>query len=74
MRWNGTEQERIKSDTKAGRKMEMIYGAVDVQNALIMAALALAAGAVIYVKRHWKEMISGEKAEERIREIKDKVI
>lgn len=52
----------------------MIYGAVDVQNALIMAALALAAGAVIYVKRHWKEMISGEKAEERIREIKDKVI
>lgn len=62
MGWNETEQERIKSDTKAGRKMKMIYGAVDVQNALIMTALALVAGAVIYVKRHWKEMISGKKA------------
>lgn len=39
----------------------MIYGSVDVQSAIILTVLALAAGAAIYVKRHWKEIVSGWK-------------
>lgn len=57
MRWNGVEKDEKKYKSREENKM--IYGTVDVQNALIMTALALAAGAVIYVKRHWKEMASG---------------
>lgn len=43
------------------RKRKMIYGSVDVQSAIILTALALATGAAIYVKRHWKEIVSGWK-------------
>lgn len=39
----------------------MIYGSVDAQSAIILTVLALAAGAAIYVKRHWKEIVSGWK-------------
>lgn len=46
-----------------GRKRKMIYGSVDVQSAIILTVLALAAGAAIYVKRHWKEIVSGWKEE-----------
>ena len=43
------------------RKRKMIYGSVDVQSAIILTVLALATGAAIYVKRHWKEIVSGWK-------------
>lgn len=52
----------------------MMYGAVDIQNALIITALAIAAGAVICVRRHWKEMFSGEKAGKEVRELKGRAM
>lgn len=50
----------------------MMYGAVDIQNALIMAALAIAAGAVIYVRRHWGEMTAGWKKDRETRELESR--
>ena len=56
MRWNGVTGNR-----EYGEEEKMIYGSVDVQSAVLLTVLALAAGAAIYVKRHWKEIVSGWK-------------
>lgn len=53
----------------------MIYGSVDAQSAIILTVLALAAGAAIYVKRHWKELkLIPKEKEEKNRVIKNKII
>ena len=57
-----------------GRKRKMIYGSVDAQSAIILTVLALAAGAAIYVKRHWKEIVSGWKEGKDAEKIKSGMV